>query len=349
MGSGRTLRVLVVDDSAVARQVFQSVLAAEPDFTVEVAANPAIAAEQIRRHRPDVILLDLEMPGMDGIAFLRRLMEDDPLPVVVCSAHAGRGSEAALRALELGAVAVLPKPHLGMQGLPDAGSREIRDALRGAGEASVRRSSPRPTPPEAPPLPPGAPGPRPSAIVIGASTGGPEALHALLRLLPDDAPPVVVAQHMPREFTAAFARRLDETSGLAVREAASGELLCPGQVLVAPGGRQTALARRPEGVVVEVREADPGERHRPSVDLLFQSAASVLGGGAVGVILTGMGADGAAGLLEIRRAGGRTLAQDEESCVVFGMPREALLAGAIDEMLPLLKIPERLLQLSRPV
>jgi two-component system chemotaxis response regulator CheB len=345
------IRALVVDDSAVAREVISAALAMDPAFEVATASNATIAGERIRQDRPDVVVLDLELPGMSGLAFLEHLMSNDPLPVVVCSGIARPGAAVAMRALELGAVEVIPKPDVGIRALLASGGRELSTVVRGAAQARVRRhkggraATRSLFPVRAPHIAPRAwTGP---VIVLGASTGGTEALRTILTSLPPDSPPVVVVQHMPGAFTAAFARRLDTLCAMRVMEARDGEPLRPGVVLIAPGGRHIELIKYAPGYAVRVFDGSPVSGHRPSVDVLFQSAASVLGARATAALLTGMGADGAEGLLALRGRGARTIAQDEHTSIVFGMPKEAIQRGAAAEVLPLDRIAAALLPNQR--
>jgi len=343
----------VVDDSAVVRQVLTSILSPTRGMTVAAAADPLIAMEKMKRIRPDVILLDLEMPRMDGLSFLRKVMAEDPIPVVVCSGLAGPGTEAGLRALEEGAVEIVTKPKLGVKGFLEESATILVDAVRAAAHARLRtrRPHPRPTfPPSGrPPVSPAAGSAAlrvttDKVVAIGASTGGTEALRELLQGLPPDAPGVVIVQHMPEVFTRAFADRLARICRVEVKEAADGDRVIEGRALIAPGNRHLRLHRSGAHYAVEVADGPLVCRHRPSVDVLFRSVAQSAGPNAVGVILTGMGSDGAEGLLEMRRAGAATLAQDEATCVVFGMPREAIAAGAVDEVLPLPRIAAAMLE-----
>ena len=342
--------VLVVDDSAVVRQVLTVILARERSITVSVAADPLIALDKMQSFRPDVIVLDLEMPGMDGLSFLQKVMAQDPIPVVVCSGLAARGTETALRAIEAGAVAVIEKPRLGVKGFLHDSAIMLRDTVIAAARARVRRVV-RPLPPAADL----ATAPRPRArsalatttdkvIALGASTGGTEALRAILEAMPADAPGLLVVQHMPEGFTRAFADRLDRSCRIEVKEAADGDRVFDGRALIAPGQRHMTLKRSGTHYTVELSDGPLVSRHRPSVDVLFRSVAAAAGGSAVGAILTGMGDDGASGLLEMRRAGAVTLAQDEASCVVFGMPRAAIERGAADHVVPLEHMAARVLR-----
>ena len=338
----RTLSVLVVDDSAVVRQAATAILSQDPGIVVTVAADPYIALDKMGRSRPDVILLDLEMPRMDGLTFLLKIMAEDPIPVVVCSGLAARGTEAAMRALEDGAVEVIAKPQLGVRDFLHESAATLIDTLRGAAEARVRRRAPVtpaaprhsvdvvPPPRVAATLPPAD-----LVVAIGASTGGTEALRLVLEALPENAPGLLIVQHMPERFTAAFAERLNRSCRIAVKEAAAGDRVLRGRALIAPGNRHLLLRRRGLDYTVDVSDAPAVNRHRPSVDVLFRSVAHGAGAQAVGVLLTGMGDDGAAGLLAMRNAGAETIAQDERSCVVFGMPKEAIARGAARRVLPL--------------
>ena len=352
----RVLSVLVVDDSAVVRQAVTAVLSQDPGIVVTVAADPYIALDKMGRSRPDVILLDLEMPRMDGLTFLRKIMSEDPIPVVVCSGLAARGTEVAIRALEEGAVEVLAKPQLGVREFVHDSATTLIETIRAAAEARVKRRVPSAVLTPIPhhtadvvlaPRPPLIPAPRSRVdvvVAIGASTGGTEALRALLADLPEDAPPLLIVQHMPERFTAAFARRLNECCKIEVKEAETGDLVCRSRALIAPGNRHLVLQRRDAHYVVEVMGGPPVCRHRPSVDVLFRSVAQTAGASAVGVILTGMGDDGAAGLLEMKDAGAATIAQDERTSVVFGMPGEAIRRGAALEVLPLSQIAPAMLR-----
>jgi len=346
----RLLDVLVIDDSAVVRQALGAILAHARGMTVAAAADPIIAMDKMRRRRPDVIVLDLEMPRMDGLSFLRKVMSEDPVPVVVCSGVAGRGTEAALRAMEEGAVEVIAKPRLAVKEFLEESAILLVDAVRGAAAARLR---PRRSPARARPRPGATPPARHAlrvttdkVVAIGASTGGTEALSEILQAMPPDAPGMVIVQHMPEVFTRSFAERLDRLCRIEVKEAATGDRVTPGRALVAPGNRHTLVVRSGAHYEVEVRDGPLISRHRPSVDVLFGSVAQAAGPNAVGVILTGMGDDGADGLLRMRLAGAATIAQDEESCVVFGMPKAAIDRGAADSVFPLGSIPGAILRRS---
>jgi two-component system chemotaxis response regulator CheB len=346
------IKVMVVDDSAVVRQVVAGLLAAAPGIELLAAvADPVLAIERLRQAWPDVIVLDVEMPRMDGITFLRKIMAERPTPVVICSTLTEKGARTTLDALAAGAVAIVTKPRLGLkQFLSEAGD-ELVATVRAAARANVRHMLPRADAalPAVPSknsadviLAPG--GPRAMTqttervVALGTSTGGTQALEAVLSALPRVSPGIVVVQHMPEKFTAAFAERLDGVCRIDVREARHNDRVVPGRALIAPGGKHLLLKRSGAQYVVDVVDGPMVNRHRPSVDVLFRSVAKNAGANALGVIMTGMGDDGAAGLAEMRGAGARTLAQDEDSCVVFGMPREAIKRGGVERSVPLLGI-----------
>jgi two-component system, chemotaxis family, protein-glutamate methylesterase/glutaminase len=346
------LHVLVIDDSAVVRQVMTALLGST--MTVTTAADPLIAMTKMEVRRPDVIVLDLEMPRMDGLTFLRKLMDETPLPVVVCSSFAESSSELTMRALQLGAVDVVLKPKVRVGEPLSDSAIALVDTVRAAAQARVGRSRSRIAAEDRHPrltLAPVAnsgPATATQVIAIGASTGGTEVLKQLLDQLPADAPPIVIVQHMPERFTAAFARRLNETSAMSVREAVPGDVLRSGTALIAPGNRHMTLVRQGrDSVGIALLDAPLINRHRPSVDVLFSSAARTFGGAAAGVLLTGMGRDGAQGLLEMRMAGALTMAQDEASSVVFGMPRAAIEIGAAAKVLSVDLIAAALLRVAR--
>jgi two-component system chemotaxis response regulator CheB len=335
------IRVLVVDDSAVVRKILTEKLAAQPDVeVVGTAPDPYIARDKILALQPDVLTLDIEMPRMDGLSFLRKLMKYRPMPVVILSSLSPQGSRMALEAIEAGAVDVMSKPG-GPYTVEDV-ELELVEKIRVAAKAKPRvRQDTRPAPPVAYKLDRGC---RRQLVAVGASTGGTEALRMLLEPLPPQTPPVVIVQHMPPGFTAAFAKRLDQLCRVKVREAADGERLASGTVLVAPGDYHMLLRRDDSGYAVALKKGPKVFHQRPSVDVLFQSAAEVAGSKAVGIILTGMGKDGALGLLQMRQAGAATLAQDESTSVVYGMPREAVRLGAADRVLPIGHMAEGLLE-----
>ncbi len=341
-------RILVVDDSAVVREALCAILS-RAGFEVGVAADPIIALAKMAAARPDALVLDLEMPRMDGLTFLRRIMADDPIPVLVCSGRVGPGTETALEALEEGAVGIVAKPRLGVKGFLEDSALQLVEAVRGATEARARPRSPRPSPrltadavlPRRMLRKAGAAAGK--MVAVAASTGGTEAVRLLLEAMPPDAPGIAVVQHMPEAFTAAFARRLAQTCRIEVKEAADGDALQAGRALIAPGNRHLTVRREGDRYVARILDGPPVSRHRPSADVLFRSAAQAAGAAAAGVILTGMGNDGAEGLLEMRRAGALTLAQDEATSVVFGMPKEAIARGAVVEVHPLQRIARVLL------
>ncbi len=344
------IKVMVVDDSAVVRQVLTGLLDAAPDIEVTHAvADPLLAMQRMKLQRPDVIVLDVEMPRMDGLTFLRKLMAEDPLPVVICSTLTEKGARTTLEAMAAGAVATVAKPKLGLKQFLHEAADELLATVRAAARANVRNlarraSGARPPQPTVKYtadviLAPGGPAAMAQTtervVAIGTSTGGTQALEEVLTALPPDAPGMVIVQHMPEKFTAAFAQRLDSLCEVQVKEAEHGDRLLPGRALIAPGGRHLVLRRSGAQYHVDVVDGPLVNRHRPSVDVLFRSVARCAGANALGIIMTGMGDDGAAGLLEMRQAGARTLAQDEASCVVFGMPKEAVRRGAVERTVPL--------------
>jgi len=348
------IRVLVVDDSAVVRQVLVGLLTAAPGIEVlHAVADPLLAMERMRVQWPDVIVLDVEMPRMDGITFLRKIMAERPTPVVICSTLTEKGAKTTMEAMAAGAVSIVTKPKLGLKQFLQEAADELVATVRAAARANVRRLVPRPgaVAPAVPTakhsadvilsagLPPGATRAMAQTtervVAIGTSTGGTQALEQVLTALPRVSPGIVIVQHMPEKFTAAFAARLDTLSAISVKEAQTNDRVVPGRALIAPGGRHLLLRRSGAQYFVEVVDGPLVNRHRPSVDVLFRSVAKCAGANALGIIMTGMGDDGAAGLLEMRNAGARTVAQDEDSCVVFGMPREAIKRGGVDRTVPL--------------
>ncbi|UYY77074.1 protein-glutamate methylesterase/protein-glutamine glutaminase [Sphingomonas sp. R1] len=351
------IRVLIVDDSASVRQTMASILSEDPAIEViGTAADPFSAARRIQEQVPDVITLDVEMPRMDGITFLRKLMAQCPVPVVMCSSLTENGSDTLLQAMEAGAVDVILKPRFGVADHLAEHHLQIRDVVKAAARARLRgRPAARSFHSEPPPkkltadvmLPPpdNKPMSRTTEMVVclGASTGGTEALREVLEALPANSPGIVIVQHMPEHFTRAFAQRLDGLCQVDVREAVDGDAVLRGQVLIAPGGKHTMLERQGARYQVSVRDGPLVSRHRPSVDVLFRSAARAAGSNAVGILMTGMGDDGARGLLEMRQAGARTFAQDEATSVVFGMPKEAIARGAAERVIPLGNIASELL------
>ena len=341
---GKKIKVLIVDDSAVVRQTLTATLQADPDIEVMASASdPFVAVEKLKREVPDVITLDIEMPRMDGLTFLQKLMSQHPIPVVICSSLTGEGSETLLKALELGAMDIIQKPRIGTKKFIEESRIRICDAVKAAALGKMER---RPMPQKVEPkLTADAVIARPQnssmiqttekVVAVGASTGGTEALRVLLERLPLDAPGMAIVQHMPEHFTAAFARRLDGICRVSVKEAENNDTLIRGRVLIAPGNRHMLLKRSGAQYYVEIKDGPLVCRHRPSVDVLFRSAARYAGRNCVGVIMTGMGDDGARGMLEMKDAGALTIAQDEKSCIVFGMPREAIKRGAVETVLPL--------------
>lgn len=346
------IRVLVIDDSAVMRAFLARVVGAQPDMELAgLVPDPLLAIERVRRHAPDVITLDVEMPGMNGLDFLRKLMSVRPLPVIMISSLTREGADTTLRALELGAVDYFPKPS-SFQELDGVGA-DIVEKIRTAAQARVKRhgfAASGPVPLGAVGAPPKSPANRAAAagtvIGIGASTGGVEALRTMLTSLPGAMPPILIAQHMLPGFTETFARRLDAICEMTVKQAEDGEDVLQGTVYVAPGGRHLLIARRAARYVLRVTEDPPVNRHRPSVDPLFRSLAEAAGGHAIGVMLTGMGGDGAEAMLALRQAGARTIAQDEASSVVWGMPRQAIALGGAGEILPLADMARRLREMA---
>ncbi len=351
-------RVVVVDDSALVRGLLAEIINRQPDMVcVGAAADPLVAREMIRNLNPDVITLDIEMPRMDGLDFLQRLMRLRPMPVVMVSTLTERGAEVTLKALELGAVDFVAKPKIGVaDGLRQLGD-DITDKVRTAAKAHVRRLPTAPAagaaagPGEAAPARPAvSPIGRLSTekiIFIGASTGGTEATREVIVQLPPDSPAVMITQHMPPGFTKSYAARLDGLARIRVAEARDGERVLPGHAYIAPGGFHLSVERSGANYIARVRDGEPVNRHKPSVEVMFQSAARVVGPNALGVMLTGMGADGAKAMKEMRDAGSWNVVQDEASCVVFGMPREAIAHGAAHEVMPLTQIANALIERLR--
>ena len=356
------IKVMIVDDSAVVRQTVRQAL--ERDAGIEViaaASDPLFAISHMQRQWPDVIVLDIEMPRMDGLTFLKKIMTERPTPVVICSSLAESGAAATMQALSAGAVAIITKPKMGVKQFLEDSANDVVQAVKAAARANASRLVPR----AATPL---NPAPKLSAdailgaglgsganmvrtteriVAIGTSTGGTQALEAVLTRLPAVCPGIVIVQHMPERFTAMFAERLNSLCALEVREARHGDRVMPGRALLAPGGKHMMLARSGAQYTIEVVDGPLINRHRPSVDVLFRSCAKFAGKNAVGVIMTGMGDDGARGLKEMRDAGASTLAEDESTCVVFGMPKEAIRLGGVDRVVPLTQIPEVILGLVK--
>lgn len=347
------IKVLCVDDSALIRSLMTEIINSQPDMVVvATASDPLVARDLVKRHNPDVMTLDVEMPRMDGLEFLEKLMRLRPMPVVMVSSLTERGSEAALRALELGAVDFVTKPRLGIRDGLLAYTDLIASKIRIAAAARLLPAKRAGTGTNSTVV---ADAPllrspllsTEKLIIIGASTGGTEAIREVLQPLPPDGPGVLIAQHMPAGFTNSFAQRLNGLCRISVSEAVQGERILPGHAYIAPGGFHLSLMRSGANYVAQVDQAPPVNRHRPSIDVLFDSAAKHAGKNAIGMILTGMGRDGAEGLLRMRQAGAHTLAQDEASCVVFGMPREAIAIGAACEVVPLQEMNQRLMAYLR--
>ncbi|MBC8954704.1 MULTISPECIES: chemotaxis response regulator protein-glutamate methylesterase [Xenorhabdus] len=336
------ITVLCVDDSALMRQIMREIINSHPDMeVVDCAPDPFVARDLIKKHNPQVLTLDVEMPRMDGIDFLEKLMRLRPMPVVMVSSLTAKGSEITLKALELGAVDFVTKPQLGIREGMLAYSEMIAEKIRAAAQAKVSTMTPEPvntTPLNFKPLLSSE-----KLIAVGASTGGTEAIKNLLQFLPVTSPALLITQHMPPGFTRSFAERLNKLSQITVKEAEDGERVLPGHAYIAPGDCHMELCRSGANYQIMITNAPPVNRHRPSVDVLFRSVAKYAGRNAVGVILTGMGSDGAAGLLEMKQAGAYTLAQSEASCVVFGMPRAAIQLGAVDDVMDIQKISKAML------
>jgi two-component system chemotaxis response regulator CheB len=351
------LRVLIVDDSATVRQTLTTILEEDPEITVMgTAGDPFAAAQRIRKEVPDVITLDVEMPRMDGITFLRKLMAQHPIPVVMCSSLVEEGTQTLLQALDAGAVDIIQKPKVDIAEQLLETKIQICDAVKAAAKARLReprRGAPEPLTPEKkltadamlpPPVRHAMARTTETIICMGASTGGTQSLTDVLISLPAAAPGIVIVQHMPERFTTSFAKRLDSVCQMEVKEAADGDPVLRGRVLIAPGNFHTILERSGAKYYVSVKPGPLVSRHRPSVDVLFRSAANVAGSNAVGVIMTGMGDDGARGLAEMKQAGAFTIAQDEATSIVFGMPKEAIARGCVDRVVPLQNIAVEMLR-----
>jgi len=349
----KKIRVLIVDDSASVRQILTAILSEDPDIEVmATASDPFVAARRLQDEVPDVILLDIEMPRMDGITFLRKIMAQRPIPVIICSTLTEDRSDLMFAAFEAGAVDIVPKPRVDTtQALRDSSAR-LRDAVKAAGNSRIRSHRIPKMTIEAkltadaiiPPPVEGRARPATERLVcIGVSTGGTESVRAVLECLPGHAPPILIVQHMPQGFTAAFARRLNGLTEMDVVEAKDGDAVRQGCAYIAPGGRHMLLQRSGRRYHIEIKDGPAVSRHRPSVDVLFRSAAQCAGQNALGIIMTGMGDDGARGLLEMRKLGATTRAQDEESCVVFGMPKEAIACGAAEKVISLAQIPKEIM------
>ena len=338
----KRIQVLVVDDSAVVRQVVSALLAQDPEIEVMAAvADPILAMARMATQWPDVLVLDIEMPRMDGITFLKKIMAERPTPVVICSTLTDRGTETSLAALAAGAVAIITKPKIGLKQFLSDASEDLTSAVKAAAKANVRKLQVTHKHTADVILPPAEPSRQAMiqtterVVALGTSTGGTQALELVLTALPRVSPGIVIVQHMPEQFTAAFASRLNGLCQIEVKEAQNNDRVIQGRALIAPGGKHMLLRRNGAQYFVEVVDGPLVNRHRPSVDVLFRSVAKCAGANALGVIMTGMGDDGAVGLLEMRKAGAQTLAQDEKSCVVYGMPKEAHKRGAVGRYVPL--------------
>lgn len=349
--AAKKIRVLIVDDSAVVRQTLSEVLASDSEIEVmATAGDPFVAADRIAEEVPDVITLDIEMPRMDGLTFLKKIMSQHPIPVVICSSLAEEGAQSTFRALEYGAVDIITKPRMGTKQFIEEARIDICDAVKAAAQAKVSllRSSHTVQPKLnadviLSPATHAMAETTEKVVAIGASTGGTEALRTVLEALPADTPGIVIVQHMPELFTRAFAQRLDGLCAITVKEAETNDTVIRGRALIAPGNHHMLLKRSGARYFVELKDGPLVCRHRPSVDVLFRSAARYAGRNAVGVILTGMGDDGARGMLEMKQAGAMTIAQDEATCIVFGMPKEAIKAGGVDKVLPLQSVAKAIL------
>jgi len=342
-------KVLIIDDSALIRSILKELINAQDDMeAVGAAPDPIAAREMIKALNPDVLTLDVEMPKMDGLDFLEKLMRLRPMPVVMISSLTEKSSNITFRALELGAVDFVTKPKMDIhQGMQDYG-RDITDKIRVAAKAKIKKSSSlRVTPSQSAdavlPAVANRIATTEKIIIVGASTGGTEAIKEFLIRMPSDCPGILVTQHMPEAFTKSFAQRLDSLCKIAVKEAVHNERILPGHAYIAPGHSHLLLKRSGANYMTELSQAAPVNRHRPSVDVLFRSAANFAGANAIGVILTGMGKDGALGMKEMKDAGAYNFAQDEASCVVYGMPKEAVLAGGVDESVTLLEMTRKVL------
>lgn len=350
------IKVMVIDDSALVRQVVSEILT--KDTSIEViatASDPIFAQKYLEKEWPDVIILDLEMPRMDGLTFLRKIMKEHPTPVVICSSLTKEGTSQAMAALEAGAVGIITKPKIGLKDFLSESATQLIEAVKSAAQAKLSSQEPVKMPTKPPQvvkerpklsadviLPKSTPKPYTGellpVVAIGASTGGTQAIEQILTKLPANSPPILIVQHMPAGFTKAFAERLNEICAMQVKEAENEDPVLPGQVFIAPGNFHLLLTRRGKDFYVQVKDGPLVNRHKPSVDVLFRSMAQNAGRNSLGILLTGMGDDGAQGMVEMHAVGIRCIAQDEKTSVVFGMPREAILRGAVDKVLPLEEI-----------
>ncbi|MFV2057146.1 MAG: chemotaxis response regulator protein-glutamate methylesterase [Thiohalomonadales bacterium] len=343
------IKVMVVDDSAVIRQVMTKIIKSDPTLELFAAvADPLFAMVRVEKNRPDVIVLDVEMPRMDGITYLKKIMSEDPIPVVICSTLTADKSDTAMQAMAAGAIGFIHKPKMSVKGYLEEESMMVIDTIKGAAKANLRKIKLPPTKIKIPALKLTADTVIPSEthrhsmvettqkiIAMGTSTGGTQALEYVLTALPRTSPGIIVVQHMPEKFTAQFARRLNDISAVTITEAKNGDRVLPGHVFIAPGGKHMLLKRVGAQYCIEIKDGPLVSRHRPSVDVLFRSVAQAAGKNALGIIMTGMGDDGALGMKEMHDAGSKTLAQDEKTCVVYGMPKEAVKHGGVDDSLPL--------------
>lgn len=351
----KKIRVLIIDDSAVVRESLRSIMESDPEIDVmDTAIDPIHAAEKIKKEVPDVITLDVEMPRMDGITFLYKIMSQHPIPVVMCSSLTEEGCETTLKALEYGAVDIILKPKMGVKTFLEESRIRIIDSVKAAAQARVKKITRRTLRPAVKltadavlKVQPGRAAmirTTEKIVVVGASTGGTEALREFLEAMPLDCPAIAIVQHMPENFTRSFANRLNSICSIEVKEAADGDTMVRGRALIAPGNIHLMIQRSGARYFVKLKNGPLVCRHRPSVDVLFRSAAEFVGANAIGVIMTGMGDDGARGMMEMKNAGAYNIAQDEKSCVVFGMPQEAIKREAVDKVLPLKAIAEDIIK-----
>ncbi|MBT8764484.1 chemotaxis response regulator protein-glutamate methylesterase [Desulfohalobiaceae bacterium Ax17] len=351
----KPIKVLVIDDSALVRQVLSEVLSSDPEIeVVATAQDPLIAAHKMRRQAPDVIILDVEMPRMDGLTFLKKIMSQHPIPVIICSTLTEQGAEVTLRAMEYGAVEIIQKPKLGTKKFLQEAKIILCDAVKAAAKVKPKKICPsswvkveeKKSADVILPLTKSKITYETTdrVVAVGASTGGTEAIQQFLQAMPLNCPGIVIVQHMPEKFTTAFAKRLDSICAITVKEAQDRDTVLRGHALIAPGNKHMLLKRSGAKFYVQIKDGPLVSRHRPSVDVLFRSAARYAGRNAIGVIMTGMGDDGAKGMLEMHEAGAYCIAQDKDSCVVFGMPQEAINLGGVDKVLPLVKIPQEVMR-----